>query len=73
VYLVPVAATGYFDTGATRHKYQSTTANAVVITIPITIVSIEGNIVTVLLYHFVPLLLETPLSPVCEIVQRISN
>jgi len=69
--LVPVAATGFFDTGATRHKYQSTTANAMVIAAPITIVSIEGNIVTVLLYQFVPLLLETPPSCVCEIVQRV--
>jgi hypothetical protein len=69
--LVPVAATGFFDTGATRHKYQSTTANAMVIAAPITIVSIEGNIVTVLLYQFVPLLLETPPSCVCEIVQPV--
>ena len=72
-YLVPVAATGYFDTGTGRHKYQSTAANAVVIATPRTIVSIEGNIVTVLLYQFVPLLVETPPSRVCEIAQRISN
>jgi hypothetical protein len=72
-YLVPVAATGYFDTGATRHKYQSMTANAIVIAAPITIGPIEGNIVTILLYQFVPLLLETPPSRLCEIAQRISN
>jgi len=69
--LVPVAATGFFDTGTKRHKYQSTTANTAVITTPITIVSIEGNIVTVLLYQFVPLFLETPPSCVCEIVRRV--
>jgi len=38
-----------------------------------TIVSIEGNIVTVLLYQLVPLLLETPPSRLCEIAQWISN
>jgi hypothetical protein len=70
-YLVPVAAAGYFDTGTRRHKYQSKTANAVVITTPRTIVSIEGNIVTVLLYQFIPLLVETPPSCVCEIVQPV--